>query len=157
MRYVILLQIWVVKLAFPRYWRLPSALVYAQAKHETGNFKSNIYIENNSLFGMKVPRKRKTTVKGENRGHATYSSRISSIYDYFLRQQYFHINYTTVHQYINKTKESGYAEDTKYDQSWKAHYDSISPIFRAIPYLFLPSLVVIALFIFRRDLFDDIF
>lgn len=157
MKIGILLQIWVVKLAFPQYWRLPSALVYAQAKHETGNFKSDIYIENNSLFGMKVPRKRKTTVKGEGRGHATYSSRISSIYDYFLRQQYFHISYITVQQYIEKTKQSAYAEDTKYDERWKAHYDSISPVFRAIPYLFIPAVAIIALFIFRRDLFDDMF
>lgn len=106
---------------------------------------------------MKKPRKRKTTAKGENRGHATYSSRISSIYDYFLRQQYFHINYTTVHQYINKTKESGYAEDTKYDERWEAHYASISNVVRIIPYLLIPAVAIVALLLFRRDLFDDIF
>jgi uncharacterized FlgJ-related protein len=45
-------------------------IVYAQAQLETGEFKSKIFKENNNIFGMKVARKRPTTNKGEENGHA---------------------------------------------------------------------------------------
>jgi len=47
-----------------------SKLITAQAGFETGNFTSVIFKENNNLFGMKLPKVRKTTAIGENRGHA---------------------------------------------------------------------------------------
>jgi hypothetical protein len=157
MNWLIFLQIWLVKMAFPQYWLLPSALIYAQAKHETGNFSSNIYKENKNLFGMKKPYKRSTTVKGENRGHATYSSGWSSIYDYFLRQQYFHIDYLSVKQYIERTKQSNYAEDPNYDKHWQVHYDALGVFARVIPYMLIPVVVLVTLYFFRRDLLRDIF
>ena len=39
-------------------------IVMAQARLETGNYKSRIFKENNNLFGMKVARRRPTTNKG---------------------------------------------------------------------------------------------
>ena len=40
--------------------------ITAQAAHETGNFTSKIFKENNNLFGMKKPAVRKTYAIGEN-------------------------------------------------------------------------------------------
>jgi hypothetical protein len=59
-------------------------LIVAQAGFETGNFTSVIFKENNNLFGMKLPRIRKTTAIGENRGHAVYKSWEDCIKDYWL-------------------------------------------------------------------------
>ena len=59
-------------------------LITAQAGFETGNFTSVIFKENNNLFGMKLPRVRKTTAIGENRGHAVYKNLEDSIKDYWL-------------------------------------------------------------------------
>jgi len=35
-------------------------LLQAQAIHETGNFTSRLFLENNNVFGMKIPSIRKT-------------------------------------------------------------------------------------------------
>jgi uncharacterized FlgJ-related protein len=61
-------------------------IVFAQAKLESSHFKSKIFRENHNLFGMKLPRKRKTTATGENRGHSVYSNWMSSVQDYKLWQ-----------------------------------------------------------------------
>jgi uncharacterized FlgJ-related protein len=61
-----------------------SRMIFAQAAHETGNFTSDIFKENNNLFGMKLARVRKTTAIGENRGHAVYKSVEDCIADYWL-------------------------------------------------------------------------
>ena len=59
-------------------------MITAQAGFETGNFTSAIFRENNNLFGMKLPKVRKTTAIGENRGHAVYKSLDDCIKDYWL-------------------------------------------------------------------------
>lgn len=59
-------------------------IVYAQAAHETGNFKSKIFKENNNLFGMKVATVRSTTNQGEQYGHAVYNHWRDSVLDYAL-------------------------------------------------------------------------
>ena len=151
MKIGIYLKIWLVKGIFPQYWKVPVSLIYAQAKHETGNFKSAVYKENNNLFGMKLARKRKNTITGENRGHATYKSRLKSIYDYFLRQQYFHINYVTPEQYVTKTVQSGYAEDSSYNLKWLGIYYAIPGIYRIIPYIVLPIVVIAVVLLVRKN------
>lgn len=75
-------------------------IVYAQAILETGSFSSNIFKENNNLFGMKTPRVRPTTAIGTHRGHAKYKSWQDSVRDYALWQEYY--------------KSKGY-DITKYD------------------------------------------
>lgn len=57
-------------------------IVFAQAKLETGNFKSQIFVENNNLFGMKEAKKRITTAEGTQYGHAYYESWTKSLFDY---------------------------------------------------------------------------
>ena len=67
-------------------------IVYAQAVWETGNFTSNVFKENNNLFGMKHVSKngkRKTTSIGRNRKHAVYENWKKSVDDYVLWQEMF--------------------------------------------------------------------
>ena len=108
------------------YERVPVKLLYAQAYHETGGFESPIFKENKNIFGMKLPRKRKTYAKGENRGHATYNSVKDSIRDYFLRQSNFGIvDVADADNYMIQTVNSNYAEDPNYYAKWMALYNKI--------------------------------
>lgn len=86
-------------------------IVYAQAVHETGNFKSQIFRENNNLFGMKVAKLRPTTNQGEQYGHAFYSHWRSSVQDYAYWQSFMGkgLNKSEYLQLLN-----GYAEDGDY-------------------------------------------
>lgn len=102
------------------YKNISTAVIFAQAKHETGNFTSAIYEENNNLFGMQVPSIRKNYVTGKNRGHATFKSLFDSVRDYFLRQQNFRIPSTSDEEYMIRTNNSGYAEDMSYYNKWKS-------------------------------------
>jgi flagellum-specific peptidoglycan hydrolase FlgJ len=86
-------------------------IVIAQAIIESGNFKSNIFKENNNLFGMKMPAYRKTTAIGINRGHAVYSSWRESVIDYALWQGK-RARYSTKNQYLRRLKS--YAADPNY-------------------------------------------
>jgi uncharacterized FlgJ-related protein len=61
-------------------------LVFAQAILETGHFKSTVFRDNNNLFGMRLPKVRKTTAIGKKRGYAVYSDWIMSVQDYKLWQ-----------------------------------------------------------------------
>jgi len=91
-------------------------IVLKQIMLETGNLTSDIYKENNNLFGMKEARQRQTTALGTNRGHAYYINWKSSIIDYLLWQRkYFKggdyyeflesYGYAQSEDYINKLKE----------------------------------------------------
>lgn len=78
-------------------------IVLAQAKLESGNYTSDIYLSNKNLFGMKIASKRATLGKTakeinaldngiDNRnknGHAHYLSWESSVLDYALFQMRF--------------------------------------------------------------------
>lgn len=93
-------------------------IVYAQAVLETGHFKSNVFINNQNLFGMKQARIRATTNAGTEMGHAVYKHWRESVVDYALFQcaflmnistedgyyQYLKANYAESPQYINKVK-----------------------------------------------------
>lgn len=142
MNLLIFFQIYLVKLLFPRYYLLPTSLLYAQAKHETGNFKSRIYLQNHNLFGMKLPRIRKTTALKSRYGHAVYKNNWTSIYDYFLRQNNFNIDFKNTQQYVKDTTNSGYAEDKKYSHKWLANYFSLGS-FRFLGYFILPTILTI--------------
>ena len=86
-------------------------IVIAQAIIESGNFKSNIFKENNNLFGMKMPEYRKTTAIGTNRGHAVYRNWRESVIDYALWQGK-RARYTTTNQYLRRLRS--YAADPNY-------------------------------------------
>lgn len=87
-------------------------VVFAQARLESGNFNSQIFRENNNLFGMKMPWRRATFASGVNRGHAIYSTWKHSVYDYALWQSAY-MRGLTQDQYLEKLSES-YAEDSNY-------------------------------------------
>lgn len=88
-------------------------IVFAQAKLESGNFKSTIFIENNNLFGMKMATRRPTTNKGTSRGHAVFDNWKESVLDYAFYQARFLGNIKTESEYIQYLKMN-YAEDPGY-------------------------------------------
>ena len=94
-------------------------IVFAQAKLESGNFKSNIFIQNNNFFGMKCAKQRPSTNKGEKKGHAYFNSWRDCVVDYAFYQakylskiksesdyiEYLNENYAQDKDYINKLKD----------------------------------------------------
>jgi len=61
----------------------------AQAILETGNFTSDIFLQNNNCFGMRHPRQRETTSNGELNHFATYDHWTNSVKDYALFIKYY--------------------------------------------------------------------
>jgi flagellum-specific peptidoglycan hydrolase FlgJ len=61
-------------------------IVMAQSMLETGHWRSNIFLENHNLFGMKQARRRITTAEGTSRNHAYYNHWRESVYDYAFYQ-----------------------------------------------------------------------
>ena len=88
-------------------------IVLAQAKLETGNFTSKIFKDNKNMFGMRLPRLRKTTAIGEQYSHAKYSSWLQSIVDYKIWQDAVVSKYKSRRAYLKYLSEN-YAEDKKY-------------------------------------------
>lgn len=87
-------------------------IVFRQARIESGNFKSRVFLENNNMFGMKIPSKRPNMVSGSNRGYAVYNSWQESVIDYALYQAYSGKNLTK-EDYV-KMLNNSYAEDVNY-------------------------------------------
>lgn len=80
-----LLYIWFLKtFVHTKYSNISLAVFLAQMRWETSNFTLDMYMENKNLFGMRLPKKRKTLAIGENKKHAVFSSFQDSIDDYFL-------------------------------------------------------------------------
>lgn len=88
-------------------------IVLAQAELETGGFKSNIFKENNNLFGMKVATRRPTTNKGEENGHAYYENWRESVVDYAFYSAQYLSKIKTEEEYLEYLRQS-YAEDPNY-------------------------------------------
>lgn len=143
MKLLILLKIFFVKFRYRRFWNFPTILIYAQAYHETGDFKSKIYRENHNLFGMKLAKKRYTTAIGVNREHAVYKSEIDSIIDFFERQKDFNLKYTTRSNYYNFLIRTKYAEDTKYINKLENIYNKIPQVYSYLLYLVIPAILLV--------------
>lgn len=101
-----------------------SRILIAQAAHETGNFTSKIFRENNNLFGMKNPAFRKTTSVGEKYGHAVYKSLTESIEDIALYFKSFALLtvYKDCDSYVETIKEKGYFTADKETYKEKVNY-----------------------------------
>lgn len=107
-------------------------VVYSQAVHETANFTSTIFKENNNCFGMK--RSQRGWATEENRGHASYASIEESVRDYAAYQRMI-LYMAKQHGYIINSDEqylwlldnlpfdkgSRYAEDPNYTKSLRSH------------------------------------
>jgi hypothetical protein len=94
-------------------------IVLAQAKLETGNFKSVIFRNNNNLFGMKVCTSRPTTNTGMELNHAKYKSWRDSVLDYAMWQASYGRNLSR-NEYL-QLLESIYAEDGAYVHKLQKH------------------------------------
>lgn len=88
-------------------------IVLAQAKIETGHFKSKIFKKNNNLFGMKLARKRQTTAIGEQFNHAMYQNWVQSVIDYKIWQDKYASKFKTKDLYLNYLSDI-YSENDKY-------------------------------------------
>jgi hypothetical protein len=93
-------------------------IVLAQAKLESGYFKSKMFRENNNFFGMKVARKRPTTNKGEQYGHAFFDSWRDCVLDYAFYQAAYLSDIKTEAQYFAYLG-ANYAEDPTYVEKLK--------------------------------------
>jgi uncharacterized FlgJ-related protein len=88
-------------------------IVLAQAKIESNNYSSKIFIESNNLYGMKQASVRANTAKGTQFGHAYYSSWRESLLDYALYSCRFLGNLQTEQEYYQYLNQY-YAEDPEY-------------------------------------------
>lgn len=93
-------------------------IILAQAKLESGCFKSNIFLENNNMFGMKEAKLRTNLAKGTNREHAYYDSWQESLYDYALYYSTYLSSIKTEGEFFEYLRQN-YAEDPTYVQRLK--------------------------------------
>jgi uncharacterized FlgJ-related protein len=93
-------------------------IVLAQARLETGKYKSKIFRENHNLFGMKEASRRINTAVGTQYNHAYYEHWRESVYDYAFYQCRYFGSVTNESQYISSLGQS-YAEDPEYVQKLK--------------------------------------
>lgn len=92
-------------------------IVLAQARLETGHFTSDLFVNNNNLFGMKLPWNRPTTAIGVRNGHAVYKSWRDSLIDYALySSRYIKVN--SEEEYLTHLGKY-YAQDPKYKEKVK--------------------------------------
>lgn len=94
-------------------------IVYAQSILETNRFKSHMFLNNHNAFGMKLAKRRPTTNKGEENGHAYYTNWRESVVDYAFYQAAYLNNITSESEYYEYLKQN-YAEDTLYINKLKA-------------------------------------
>ena len=88
-------------------------IVFAQAQLETGYFTSDIFKENNNLFGMRQAYQRATTAKGTQYKHAYYDHWQSSVLDYGLYSNKYLSKLKSEKAYFKYLKDN-YAEDKTY-------------------------------------------
>ena len=93
-------------------------IILAQAKLESGHFKSTIFLENNNMFGMKEAKLRANLAKGTNRGHAYYDTWQDCILDYALYYSTYLSDIRTEGEYFEYLRQN-YAEDPTYVQRLK--------------------------------------
>jgi hypothetical protein len=88
-------------------------IVYAQAQLETGNFTSHIFQVNNNLFGMREAKRRPTTNKGTENGHAYFDNWKESVVDYAFYQAAYLFKLKSEDEYWDYLGQN-YAEDPNY-------------------------------------------
>ena len=93
-------------------------IVLAQAKLESGGFKSKIFKQNHNMFGMRLPKQRPTTAIGEENGFAVYRDWVDCLYDYALYQAYAMSTVDDESEYFSRLEEK-YCTDTGYVASVK--------------------------------------
>lgn len=89
-------------------------ILACQSAHETGYWKSKIYLENKNLFGMRQAKVRPKTQNGVLNGHAKYDSYCDSIKDMGQYLKYVGLlNFDgTIEQYVRALKSKSYFTDS---------------------------------------------
>ena len=107
-------------------------MLIAQAAHETGGFRSRIYLQNNNLFGMRMPRIRKTVAVRELDTYAYYNSSFDSLDDMILwlnaRRSFNHaVLNMNIENYTRWLREQAFYEDTheNYSRGVQQWYNQI--------------------------------
>lgn len=104
-------------------------LVVSQAAHETNNFSSRIFKQNNNLFGMKVSSRKIAT--SEKNGHAVYSNIEDSVKDYkaYYTARNYNKAYTSVESFAEALKSKNYFEApiNEYIKGMKHFYNLYYP------------------------------
>lgn len=93
-------------------------IVLAQSILETGKYRSEVFVMNHNLFGMKQAYIRPTTALGTSIGHAYYNNWKESVYDYALYQAAYLKNIKNEDQYLEYLG-SNYAEAEHYVRALK--------------------------------------
>ena len=93
-------------------------IVMAQARIESGGYRSRIFRENHNLFGMKEPTVRVTTAQGTQYNHAYYNTWRESVYDYAFYQSRYMSSAKTEEDYFYILGQS-YAESPDYVEALK--------------------------------------
>lgn len=89
-------------------------LIFAQAVHETGNFTSRAFKEQNNMFGMKVPSRRPFLGKKDPKSmYASYTTVKKSLEDYLVYLNFvnFPTNKMNPETFSNELKRRSYFED----------------------------------------------
>lgn len=94
-------------------------IVVAQARVETGIYKSKVFRENNNLFGMKQATVRVNTAQGTQHNHAYYDTWRESVYDYAFYQTRYLSGAKSEEEYLYVLGQS-YAEDPNYIEKLKS-------------------------------------
>lgn len=88
-------------------------ILLKQAKIESGNYKSNVYVNSCNLYGMRKVGKRNTTQRGVYNGYGVYDNWCLSVLDRMLWDVfYFKNEKPTEEEYLKAM--SIYAEDSDY-------------------------------------------
>lgn len=94
--------------------RIPHAkIVFAQAKIESANYKSELYKSNFNLFGMKFATIRPTITTNEYLGYQKYDNWKESLCDYLIWQFANNVDKLSDEKYLDYL-DSVYAEDPNY-------------------------------------------
>jgi len=104
-------------------------MVTAQAMHETGNFKSRLYREQNNMFGMRHPTIRDTKSIGMLNDYANFADLDDSVRDLVLYWKEFNypLKYKDVAAYVKQLKSHGYftAGYVPYFNAVRSHYNRV--------------------------------
>lgn len=96
--------------------RYKSLLPYieAQARHETGNFTSDLFLRSNNLFGMRNASIRNQLGEQGTNGYRHYKNPNESIMDLLMYFDYvgFPTEVTGVDHYVRELKDRKYFEDS---------------------------------------------
>ncbi len=110
-------------------WAALLPFIVAQSKLETKNYTSNVYNQNNNLFGMKVPSQRpflgSVGSKASDGGnYASYSNDVNSVRDYieWLRYTSFPTRVDGAEHFVRAMKTRGYftANEVEYLKALKS-------------------------------------